>query len=170
MKNPIRVRTNQVNDRFFDVYLYNDRRMFQDDEDEIMRDEDVDIMYSGPSAHLPQQLGKIDVGSKVTFREEGTPDKLRHGKVVSFKTTPFIEVEEDETGYRYGVHRKYIKSADPTFKELSELYIQRLGKYQFRKYDLGAVKIKAKTFMTAEESLADLSSKGMYIIMTVTQV
>lgn len=170
MKNPIRVRTNQMNDRFFDIYLYNDRRLFQDDEDETMRNEDVDIMYSGLSSNLSNQVGKLEEGTRVTFREEGSIDTLRHGKVISFKTTPFVEIEEDDTKYRYGIHKKYIKSTEPTFRELAEMYIQKLGKYQFRKYDLGAVKIREKTFLTAEESLADLASKGEYIIMTMTQV
>lgn len=170
MKNPIRVRTNQINDRFFDVYLYDDRRMFECDEDELMRSDDIDVMYSGASAHLTNQVGKLEIDTRVTFKEEGSIDTLRHGKIVSFKTTPFIEIEEDDTKYRYGIHRKYVKSTEPTFKELAEMYVQKLGKYQYRKYDLGAVKIRQTTFLSAEESLVDLSSKGMFIIMTMTQV
>lgn len=170
MKNPIRVRTNSIGDNFFDVYLYGDRRLFESDEDEIMRSDDTDIMYSGPSVELPNQLGKVEVGSRVTFREEGTLDILRYGEIVSQKTTPFYEIKENDTQNHYGVHRKYVKSAEPTFRELAEMYIQKFSENNYRKYDLGAVQIRQKTFFSAEESLLDLSSKGMFIIMTMTQV
>ena len=170
MKNPIRIRTRVMNDRFFDIYLYNDRRMFKDDEDEILRNEKMDIIYSGESSNLPNQTGVVKEGTRVTFRLEGQLDKVRRGRVVSLKTTPFFEVEEEMTKNHFGVHRKYLKSTDPTFKEIAEMYIEKLGQYQYRKYDLGAVKSRQKTFLTAEESLTDLASKGVYIIMMISEV
>jgi hypothetical protein len=170
MKNPIRVRTNSIGEKFFDVYLYGDRRMFEMDEDEILRNEDVDVMYSGPSADLPAQIGKIEEGTRVTFVIEGDLGTTRFGKVKNIKTTPFYEIKEDETGSQYPVHRKYVKSTEPRFTELAEMYIQKLSPNNYRKYDLGAVKSRQATFVSATDSLADLASKGMFIIMTMVEV
>lgn len=170
MKNPIRIRTNTIGEKVYDVYLYGDRRLFECDEDELMRNEDKEIMYSGPSADLPAQLGLIKAGARVTFKLEGNLDEEKVGEIITMKTTPYYEIEEELTASRFGVHRKYIKSADPTFQELADLYIQKLSEHNYRKYDLGAVKSRQKTFMTSTESLEDLTSKGTFVIMIVEEI
>lgn len=170
MKNPIRIRTNTIGEKVYDVYLYGDRRMFECDEDELQRNEDVDIIYSGASADLPAQEGVIKDGAKVTFVLENELGKTREGTIVTLKTTPFYEIKETLTENHFGVHRKYIKSADPTFREIADLFIQKLSENNFRKYDLGAVKSRQTTFMSATDSLSDLTSRGMFVIMTVKEI
>lgn len=165
MKNPIRIRTNTTNKHYYDVYLYQDEDIFDEDREELERDNEVVVKYAGETNQLSNQVGKLEQGTRVTFREEGSLGTERKGKIVRISNTPYYEVEEDFTKFRYGVHKKYIKSIEPTYRDLAEHFIEKFSDYNFRKYDLGAVKIEQKTFMTAEESLADLASKAEFIIM-----
>jgi len=165
MKNPIRIRTNTENSSYFDVYLYGDRKTFESDEDELMRQDDLDVMFAGPSTDLIEQKGKVYVGGRVSYRMDGKLDEVKFGTIVSTKPTPYYEIEEHLTKNRVSVHTKYVKSAEPTLEELADMYIYKFSEHNYRKYDLGAVKIREKTFMTAVESLLELSSKGMFIIM-----
>ena len=167
MKNPTRLRTNSHSGQHFDIYLYEDKKMFESDVDEMMHQENGDILFSGATHELLEQRGQINAGSHVSFYDE-TNRVTRMGKVVEKLTTPHLVIREDKTDNQFMVHRKHVQSTQPTFSDLAKMYIQKIKDYNFRKYDLGVVKIQGKTFMSAEESLADISNKARYIIMCIT--
>lgn len=165
MKNPIRLRTNSHSGQHFDVYLYEDKKMFESDEDELMNQDNEDILFSGATHDLLAQDGRVDVGTKVSFFDE-TQRVTKFGEVTQKLTTPHFYIKEDKTQNQYMVHHKHVQSTSPTFSDLAKLYIQKIAEHNYRKYDLGVVKIQGKTFMTAEESLADIANKARYIIMS----
>jgi hypothetical protein len=164
MKNPIRIRTNSIERTNYDVYRYEDKIIFENDDDELRHQDDVKILYSGLSSQLDNLKGQITKETHVSFFDENSR-QTKVGRVLSTLTTPYYEIEEDITRFRYHVHTKYIKSTSLTFKDLSNLYIQKIANNKYRKYDIGVVKIQARTFLTPEESLKDLTSKGIYVIM-----
>tara|TARA_B100001094_G_C17805240_1_gene611094 strand:- start:149 stop:661 length:513 start_codon:yes stop_codon:yes gene_type:complete len=166
MKNPLRIRTNSHSGQHFDVYLYDDKKMYESDVDEILHQDDQDILYNGPSAHLPDERGKIELDTHVSYFDE-TSRETKFGTVIDIKSTPYFIIQQDKSKNRQSVHRKHVKSTSPTFSELSKMYVQKIAEHNYRKYDLGVVKIEGKTFLTAEESLADLIVKGRYVILSI---
>jgi hypothetical protein len=167
MKNPIRLRTDSHSGQHFDIYLYDDKSIFESDVDELMHQDVTDILFSGATHDLLEQKGQIKEGTHVSFFEEGMR-VTKFGVVVEKFSTPYLLINEDKTNNHYAVHIKYVKSIQPTFSDLAKMYINKIKEHNYRKYDLGVIKLQGKTFMTAEESLADLANKARYIIMTAT--
>ena len=168
MKNPIRIRTNSHSGQHFDVYLYDDEKLYLSDVDEILHQDDQDILWNGPSHLLPSENGKIQNETHVSFFDENTRT-TKFGTVVNIQSTPYFIIKEDKVNNQYSVHRKHVKSTSPTFKDLSEMYVQKIADHNYRKYDLGVIKLQGKTFMTPQESLDDLVSKGRYAILSIVR-
>jgi len=167
MKNPIRLRTNSHSGQHFDIYLYDDKAIFESDVDELMHQDVSDIIFSGATHDLLEQNGKITDGTHVSFYDEGMRE-TKFGTVVEKMSTPHLVIREDKTNNQFVAHRRHVQSTQPTFSDIAKMFIQKIKEYNYRKYDLGVIKLQGKTFLTAEESLADLANKARYIIMTNT--
>jgi hypothetical protein len=163
MSNLNYIETNKRDGFLYSVLLFDDKKKYQQQLTLINKAKVRQVLFSGSTQDMMNQNGEVLIGSRVRYYME---QKWSDGEISSNSGYPYYEIKPDNLpNYRHSVHKRFVVSEVMSTQKLADTYVHMISENKWQHYELGILKMNDKSYRKSVDSLANISTKGKYIIM-----
>lgn len=163
MSNSNYIETNKKDGFLYSVLLFDDKKKYQKQLTLINKAAVRSVLFSGTTKDMMNQNGEVSVGSRIRYYMD---QKWSDGEISSIAGYPYYEIKPDDLpNYRHSVHKRFVQSGVLSTKKLAEIYVHQISENKYQHYELGLLKLNDRFYRNPVDSLANISTKGRYIIM-----